>query len=173
LFFLFSALSQKTFKRVNSEEFYEPPVSSCRETGLNWDTGKTLYNTFIQNKDLAISFDVNGDIQVAHYEILNVNKNKLNEIGIYNSSENEFSMEIDETKIKWIGDLRQRPDGTKWSTKFRIVTIEEKPFVYKFEKSNGYTCFELNKDAIDCPLRTNNNCKYLLKHILKQKLISL
>lgn len=106
-----------------------------------------------------MSFDINGDIKEANYEILNVNENKLHKIGTYNLSKNEFKIELDESKITWIGGLMQKPDGTKWSTKFKIVTIEEKPFVYKFEKPNDYSCFELNKDSIDCPWRNNNICK--------------
>lgn len=54
------------------------------------------------------------------------------------------------SKIMWPGATYQMPDGTKWSNKFRIVTIEEKPFVFKRPKPLNQECYLIQNNSIDC-----------------------
>jgi glutamate receptor ionotropic, NMDA 1 len=68
-------------------------------------------------------------------------------------------LKINDSNIVWPGGLRVRPDGTRWSTKFKIVTIEEKPFIFKFRKVADKECNEIHPDSVDCPW-SDCNFKY-------------
>ena len=50
----------------------------------------------------------------------------------------------------WPGSNKQKPDGSKWSAKFRIVVIEEKPFIFKKPKKNKDCSLDYN-NSVDCP----------------------
>lgn len=66
-------------------------------------------------------------------------------------------MSINESKIIWPGNVNRRPDGTKWSSKLRIVVIEEKPFVFKFKKTkNIVSCKQVDNSSIECPWSNSN-----------------
>lgn len=52
----------------------------------------------------------------------------------------------------WPGDIFKKPDGSKWSSKLKVVVIEEKPFLFKFKKTSSIdSCSQLDNNSIDCP----------------------
>ena len=56
----------------------------------------------------------------------------------------------------WPGNLRTKPDGTKWSDKFRVVVIEEKPFIFTKPKPNNLSCQQFMNNSVECPHREHN-----------------
>jgi hypothetical protein len=60
-------------------------------------------------------------------------------------------LKINQSKIIWPGNLNQKPDGTKWSKKFRVVLIEEKPFIFKALKPKDKECKDLYNKSVYCP----------------------
>ena len=63
---------------------------------------------------------------------------------------NVTTLNLNETKIMWSPNSTQKPDGTKWSKNFKIVTIEEKPFIFKIENKNKKECSNIKKNSINC-----------------------
>lgn len=55
------------------------------------------------------------------------------------------------SRIIWPGNSSKKPLGTKWSSKLKIVLLEEKPFIFKVPKLNSKTCSQLVNNSIDCP----------------------
>jgi hypothetical protein len=51
----------------------------------------------------------------------------------------------------WPGLSRNKPDGTKWSAKFKVVIIEEKPFIFKIPKPKNKDCNSFYNNSIECP----------------------
>lgn len=76
---------------------------------------------------------------------MNINVYKLK----YESKTSEIELNL--TKIVWPGVTSFKPDGTKWSNRFRIVTIEEKPFVFKIPKPYNQECYQVQNNSIECP----------------------
>lgn len=60
-------------------------------------------------------------------------------------------IDLNLTRVVWPGSITYKPDGTKWSNRFRIVTIEEKPFVFKIPKPANQECFQIYNNSIECP----------------------
>jgi ionotropic glutamate receptor NMDA 1 len=56
----------------------------------------------------------------------------------------------------WPGGSSNKPDGTKWSSKFKIVVIEEKPFVFKKMKPKNVECKQAYNNSVDCPWSYKN-----------------
>ena len=61
------------------------------------------------------------------------------------------SLYLNKSKIVWPGNSRKKPDGTKWSSKLKVVVIEEKPFIFKTPKITNKKCTEILNNSVDCP----------------------
>jgi hypothetical protein len=141
------------------------PPSNCSENGLDWSTGKKMYEYVIKGShrlydSKVVEFDEDGDRISAKYEIINVQNNNFYTIGQFTTNKsNSHSLQLDLADIVWPGGSKVKPYGTKWSSNFRIVVIEEKPFIFKQLKSPHLTCNEQYNKSIDCPLTrsVNNN----------------
>lgn len=60
-------------------------------------------------------------------------------------------LDINDSQILWPGKLKRKPEGIIIPTHLKVLTIEEKPFIYvrRLEDDEG-TCDP--KDEIPCPL---------------------
>ena len=62
-------------------------------------------------------------------------------------------LELEETEIVWPGNTRSKPQGKFLPTHLKVLTIEEKPFVYvrKIDPEAGEEC-SMEKSEVPCPL---------------------
>lgn len=77
---------------------------------------------------------------------------------VFKTTQNEVNLELNKDEILWPGGQNKKPDGTKWSSKFKVVVIEEKPFIYKVFRPKDKKCSQIRNDtvAIDCPWSHKN-----------------
>lgn len=57
-------------------------------------------------------------------------------------------LRINETNVVWPGQLRSKPEGFMIPTHLKVLTIEEKPFVYVREPTDNEPC---TSEEIPCP----------------------
>lgn len=71
-------------------------------------------------------------------------------------------LKVNDDKIIWPGRRRIKPEGVKLQTHLKVLTIEEKPFVYVRHLKDEVTCAP---DEILCPHFNNSarNGKLKLK----------
>lgn len=69
-------------------------------------------------------------------------------------------LKLDESNITWPGQLRSKPEGFMIPTHLKVLTIEEKPFVYVREATEQKPCLP---DEIPCPHfnTSEDNCTQL------------
>ncbi|XP_077981412.1 glutamate receptor ionotropic, NMDA 3A-like [Glandiceps talaboti] len=122
-----------------------PPPNSCwNPKEENKMYGEKLYRylkqtNFRRNGD-TISFDYNGDLNVAAYDILNLRENDEQGKGWINVgtwSEDNLNM----NSIQWPGQTEVMPNFDKAKRQLIIVTIEEKPFMFKSDLADRRECF--------------------------------
>jgi hypothetical protein len=65
-------------------------------------------------------------------------------------------LQMNVSTIVWPGGLTVKPDGTKWSSKFKIVVIEEKPFIFKKYKPDNVECRQIQNNSVECPWAHGN-----------------
>ncbi|CAB0039693.1 unnamed protein product, partial [Trichogramma brassicae] len=97
-----------------------------------------------------IAFDDNGDRIYAEYDILNVKSpRKIESVGqyVYSPDIKKMKLLMSDSNIVWPGDLKHKPEGFLIPTHLKVLTIEEKPFVYARKKKSG----ECREDEILCP----------------------
>ncbi len=120
-----------------------------------------------------MEFDEDGERISVRYHILNSNtNNEFVNVGEYVSDSQKTVTIVNKTKIIWPGATKQKPDGTKWSAKFKVVLIEEKPFIFKVRKPKHMKCMNVYNYSVDCPWSHSKLMfKYLFNIDIKQKQI--
>jgi glutamate receptor ionotropic, NMDA 1 len=65
-------------------------------------------------------------------------------------------LKLNESQILWMGKSRSKPEGFMIPTHLKVLTIEEKPFVYarKINPDEGEDCTEME---IPCPHFNSSN----------------
>ena len=59
-----------------------------------------------------------------------------------------MTLSVNESSIIWPGRLQTKPEGFMIPTHLKVLTIEEKPFVYVREVAFGESCLP---EEIPCP----------------------
>ncbi|XP_031848301.1 glutamate ionotropic receptor NMDA type subunit 1 isoform X2 [Nomia melanderi] len=156
LLILVSALNE-----MNKTELITEAPKDCGDSGSIWETGKSLFR-FIRKQVLPngttgrVAFDDNGDRIFAEYDIVNIQEDgERVSVGQYfypilNAAQNSTKMKlmVNESNIIWPGRLRTKPEGFMIPTHLKVLTIEEKPFVYVREIPDGESCLP---EEILCP----------------------
>ncbi|KAK0095902.1 hypothetical protein PV326_007060 [Microctonus aethiopoides] len=155
LYVLVSAL-----REMNETMAITDAPKDCDNSGSIWETGKELFG-FIRKQVLQkgatgrVAFDDNGDRIFAEYDIINIKdyRNKVS-VGqyVYSPDTQKMRLSVNETAITWPGRLVTKPEGFMIPTHLKVLTIEEKPFVYvrstditKLYCCKGY-CIDLLKE---------------------------
>lgn len=60
-------------------------------------------------------------------------------------------LRINESQILWPGKQRRKPEGIMIPTHLKVLTVEEKPFVYVRKLADDSTA-ACDSDEIPCPL---------------------
>ncbi|KAL1491040.1 hypothetical protein ABEB36_011696 [Hypothenemus hampei] len=143
-------------KDMNQSKEITAAPKDCDNSGSIWETGKDLF-TFIRKQVLIngetgkVAFDDQGDRINAEYSIVNIQrkKKKVN-VGrhFFHKESNEMRLTVDDKIIIWPGRKNIKPEGFMIPTHLKVLTIEEKPFVYVRKLEGLGTC---DNDEIPCP----------------------
>uniref|UniRef100_A0A3B5B9K9 Glutamate receptor n=1 Tax=Stegastes partitus TaxID=144197 RepID=A0A3B5B9K9_9TELE len=135
-----AVVAQSLQELFEKENITEPPRGCVGNTNI-WRTGPLFKRVLMSSKypdglTGRIEFNDDGDRRFATYSILNYQQKpgRLVQVGVFNGSQVR--------KIIWPGGETEKPVGYQMSTKLKIVTIHQEPFVYvKPTKTDG-TCKE-------------------------------
>ncbi|XP_017884037.1 glutamate [NMDA] receptor subunit 1 isoform X2 [Ceratina calcarata] len=142
-------------REMNKTKGITEAPKDCGDSGSIWETGKILFE-FIRKQELPngktgkVAFDDNGDRIFAEYDIINIQENNRVSVGQYFYPPNgmKMTLSVNETDIMWPGRLKIKPEGFMIPTHLKVLTIEEKPFVYVREIAPDETCLS---EEILCP----------------------
>ncbi|CAH0596356.1 unnamed protein product [Chrysodeixis includens] len=165
-----------------SEEIHAPP-SDCDNSGSIWTTGRLLFD-YVRKQRLEsgatghVAFDDHGDRVHAEYDMVNVRaQGEHVAVGkyFYSKETQKMRLELKEQEIIWMGRSTSKPEGFMIPTHLKVLTIEEKPFVYTRRVEDGGDC---TPEEIPCPHYNASEdtdqlycckgfCMDLLKHLSK------
>ncbi|XP_043512343.1 glutamate [NMDA] receptor subunit 1 [Frieseomelitta varia] len=143
-------------REMNKTKVITEAPKDCGDSGSIWETGKSLFE-FIRKEVLSdgttgkVAFDDNGDRIYAEYDIINIQENgERISVGqyFYPSNGTKMTLSVNESSIIWPGRLQTKPEGFMIPTHLKVLTIEEKPFVYVREVAFGELCLP---EEIPCP----------------------
>lgn len=143
---------------MNQTENITEAPKDCDNSGSIWETGKVLFE-YIKKQVLLngatgkVAFDDNGDRINAEYDVVNVQRLGLHTtVGqyLYNSEMNRMRLRLNESNIVWPGRPKYKPQGVEIPKHIKVLTIEEKPFVYvrEMEDMDEEQC---TSEEIPCP----------------------
>lgn len=105
-----------------------------------------------------MAFDDNGDRMFAEYEVINVREQQKKKIVgklLYDADKLKMRLRINDNEITWPGNEKKKPEGIIIPRHLKLLTVEEKPFVYvrhlgiEDGTANPTKCED---DEIPCPL---------------------
>ncbi|KAG8298610.1 Glutamate receptor ionotropic, NMDA 1, variant 2 [Homalodisca vitripennis] len=143
---------------MNQTENITEAPKDCDNSGSIWETGRVLFD-YIKKQVLfhgatgKVAFDDNGDRINAEYNIVNVQgPDQQVSVGqyLYSNEMNRMRLKINESRIVWPGRPKSKPEGLEIPKHIKVLTIEEKPFVYTRELED-YETETCNPDEIPCP----------------------
>ncbi|ROL47403.1 Glutamate receptor ionotropic, NMDA 1 [Anabarilius grahami] len=138
-----AVVAQSIQELFEKENITEPPRGCVGNTNI-WKTGPLFKRVLMSSKypeglTGRVEFNDDGDRKYAHYSILNYQKSRLIQVGIYNGTQVVMNKQ---RKIIWPGGETERPRGFQMSTRLKIVTIHQEPFVYVKPTTLEGTCKE-------------------------------
>ncbi|XP_028826755.1 glutamate receptor ionotropic, NMDA 1a isoform X4 [Denticeps clupeoides] len=138
-----SVVAQSIQELFEKENITEPPRGCVGNTNI-WKTGPLFKRVLMSSKypeglTGRVEFNDDGDRKYAHYSILNYQKSRLIQVGIYNGTQVVMNKQ---RKIIWPGGETEKPRGFQMSTRLKIVTIHQEPFVYVKPTLLDGTCKE-------------------------------
>eukprot|EP00063_Salmo_salar_P013343 XP_013988178.1 PREDICTED: glutamate receptor ionotropic, NMDA 1-like isoform X2 [Salmo salar] len=138
-----AVVAQSIQELFEKENITEPPKGCVGNTNI-WKTGPLFKRVLMSSKypeglTGRVEFNDDGDRKYAHYSILNYQKSRLIQVGIYNGTQVVMN---NQRKIIWPGGETEKPRGFQMSTRLKIVTIHQEPFVYVKPTEQDGTCKE-------------------------------
>ncbi|XP_065821357.1 glutamate receptor ionotropic, NMDA 1a isoform X1 [Labrus bergylta] len=138
-----AVVAQSIQELFEKENITEPPRGCVGNTNI-WKTGPLFKRVLMSSKypeglTGRVEFNDDGDRKYAHYSILNYQKSRLIQVGIYNGTQVVMN---NQRKIIWPGGETEKPQGFQMSTRLKIVTIHQEPFVYVKPTQPDGTCHE-------------------------------
>ncbi|KAI4816751.1 hypothetical protein KUCAC02_009064 [Chaenocephalus aceratus] len=138
-----AVVAQSIQELFEKENITEPPKGCVGNTNI-WKTGPLFKRVLMSSKypeglTGRVEFNDDGDRKYAHYSILNYQKTRLVQVGIYNGTQVVMN---NQRKIIWPGGETEKPQGFQMSTRLKIVTIHQEPFVYVKPTQPDGTCHE-------------------------------
>ncbi|GJQ87548.1 Nmdar1 [Trypoxylus dichotomus] len=148
-------------KGMNKTTTITEAPKDCDDSGAFWESGRILFD-FIKKQVLIngetgkVAFDDQGDRINAEYNIINIQRQKQNrknqvEVGkyLFNKEGNRMQLSVNEKNIIWPGRLQIKPEGFMIPTHLKVLTIEEKPFVYTRKLNDDQE--SCTPEEISCP----------------------
>ncbi|XP_076351291.1 glutamate [NMDA] receptor subunit 1-like isoform X2 [Tachypleus tridentatus] len=147
---------------IHNENITDAP-DSCGTVGKPWETGKQFVEylkaqSLLSGKTGRVAFDEKGDRLNSDYDIVNVVDGRTAKVGHYTFSKVQMRMnlQLNVSNIRWPGNQTTKPLGYIVPTHLKVVTTEEKPFVWRRTVESGDECKE---DEIPCP-RANSSLQH-------------
>uniref|UniRef100_A0A670IT14 Glutamate receptor n=2 Tax=Podarcis TaxID=42163 RepID=A0A670IT14_PODMU len=140
-------VAQAVHNLFEKENITDPPRGCVGNTNI-WKTGPLFKRVLMQTKYAEgvtgrVEFNEDGDRKYANYSVMNLQNNKLVQVGVYNGSH----FLPNDRKIIWPGGETETPQGYEMSTKLKIVTIHQEPFVYVKETLADGKCKALTNST--------------------------
>ncbi|XP_076311520.1 glutamate [NMDA] receptor subunit 1-like [Tachypleus tridentatus] len=146
---------------IRNENITKAP-DSCGQRDRAWETGKKFVKylkaqSLLYGKTGRVAFDEKGDRLNSDYDVVNVIEGRIAKVGKYEFSKAKMKMnlQLNISDIKWPGNQSTKPLGYIVPTHLKVVTIEEKPFVWARPMNSKDDCYD---DEIPCP-RANISLK--------------
>ncbi|XP_067123537.1 glutamate [NMDA] receptor subunit 1-like isoform X1 [Centruroides vittatus] len=144
----------------HKENITEPP-SNCDSKDKNWETGEKFVQ-YLKNQKLSygktghVMFDDKGDRLNSNYKIINIVDRQFLTVGqfAYSQAKEKMDLQLNSNIIVWPGNLTVKPLGYIVPTHLKVVTIEEKPFVWTRPIPYEGECGE---NEILCPKHNTTN----------------
>lgn len=162
---------------AQNETITESP-KDCEDSGVLWDSGKMIFQ-YLKTRNIRgmtgqVAFDDNGDRINAEYEVVNTREGKNKTVigrFFYHEVRNsivqaltkilvnlvvlqegkKMVLNINDSQILWPGKLKRKPEGIIIPTHLKVLTIEEKPFIYV--RRLGIDEPDCDpKDEVPCPM---------------------
>uniref|UniRef100_A0A803TAB5 Glutamate receptor n=1 Tax=Anolis carolinensis TaxID=28377 RepID=A0A803TAB5_ANOCA len=135
-----AVVAQAVHDLFEKENITDPPRGCVGNTNI-WKTGPLFKRVLMQTKYAdgitgRVEFNEDGDRKYANYSVMNLQNNKLVQVGVYNGSH----FLPNDRKIIWPGGETETPQGYEMSTKLKIVTIHQEPFVYVKQTQQDGKC---------------------------------
>nr|XP_032835450.1 glutamate receptor ionotropic, NMDA 1 isoform X2 [Petromyzon marinus] len=137
------ALLAHSIKEATERENVSEPPRGCVGNTAVWKGGLTL-NRYLLSASLKegltgrVEFDEEGDRRHPEYVLVNLQAGRnLVPVGAWTE---ENKAQVNDKDIVWPGGGKVIPDGFKMSTKLKIVTIHQEPFVYVKPTLKDGTC---------------------------------
>ncbi|XP_055516395.1 glutamate receptor ionotropic, NMDA 1a isoform X7 [Leucoraja erinacea] len=153
-------VAQSIHELFEKENITDPPKGCVGNTNI-WKTGPLFKRVLLSTKypegfTGQVEFNDEGDRKFSNYSIVNVQKGKLVQIGVYNGT----NVLLNDKKIIWPGSELNTPKGFQMSTRLKIVSIYQEPFVYVKPTTAEGTCqeeFTIHGDPIKKVICTGPN----------------
>nr|7YFG_A Chain A, Glutamate receptor ionotropic, NMDA 1 [Rattus norvegicus]7YFG_C Chain C, Glutamate receptor ionotropic, NMDA 1 [Rattus norvegicus]7YFH_A Chain A, Glutamate receptor ionotropic, NMDA 1 [Rattus norvegicus]7YFH_C Chain C, Glutamate receptor ionotropic, NMDA 1 [Rattus norvegicus] len=153
-------VAQAVHELLEKENITDPPRGCVGNTNI-WKTGPLFKRVLMSSKYAdgvtgRVEFNEDGDRKFANYSIMNLQNRKLVQVGIYNGTH----VIPNDRKIIWPGGETEKPRGYQMSTRLKIVTIHQEPFVYVKPTMSDGTCkeeFTVNGDPVKKVICTGPN----------------
>ncbi|XP_077823065.1 glutamate receptor ionotropic, NMDA 1 isoform X9 [Macaca mulatta] len=153
-------VAQAVHELLEKENITDPPRGCVGNTNI-WKTGPLFKRVLMSSKYAdgvtgRVEFNEDGDRKFANYSIMNLQNRKLVQVGIYNGTH----VIPNDRKIIWPGGETEKPRGYQMSTRLKIVTIHQEPFVYVKPTLSDGTCkeeFTVNGDPVKKVICTGPN----------------
>ncbi|GBP60663.1 Glutamate receptor subunit 1, partial [Eumeta japonica] len=125
----------------------------CRQYCLeSRRTGRSRGRQSLENGATGhVAFDDHGDRVHAEYDMVNVRAyGEHVAVGkyFYSKEVQKMRLELKEHEIIWMGRSLSKPEGFMIPTHLKVLTIEEKPFVYARRVDDGSECAG---EEVPCP----------------------
>ncbi|XP_075912213.1 glutamate receptor ionotropic, NMDA 1 [Petromyzon marinus] len=136
------ALLAHSIKEATERENVSEPPRGCVGNTAVWKGGLTL-NRYLLSASLKegltgrVEFDEEGDRRHPEYVLVNLQAGRA--LGTRGLGTEEKKV-VNDKDIVWPGGGKVIPDGFKMSTKLKIVTIHQEPFVYVKPTLKDGTC---------------------------------
>ncbi|XP_043914410.1 glutamate receptor ionotropic, NMDA 1-like [Protopterus annectens] len=156
-----SVVAYAVHELLEKENITDPPKGCVGNTNI-WKTGplfkRVLMSTkFPEGVTGRIEFNDDGDRKYANYSIMNLQNRKLVQVGVFNGS---HVLLLPDRKIIWPGGETSKPVGYQMSTRLKIVTIHQEPFIYVSQTLSDGTCkedYSVNGEPIQKVICTGPN----------------
>ncbi|XP_069915608.1 glutamate receptor ionotropic, NMDA 1 isoform X2 [Oryctolagus cuniculus] len=153
-------VAQAVHELLEKENITDPPRGCVGNTNI-WKTGPLFKRVLMSSKYAdgvtgRVEFNEDGDRKFANYSIMNLQNRKLVQVGVYNGTH----VIPNDRKIIWPGGETEKPRGYQMSTRLKIVTIHQEPFVYVKPTLSDGTCKEestVNGDPVKKVICTGPN----------------
>ncbi|XP_055636801.1 glutamate [NMDA] receptor subunit 1 isoform X2 [Toxorhynchites rutilus septentrionalis] len=145
---------------THNETITEAP-KDCDDTGAFWESGRKMFN-YLKTRNIRgstgqVAFDNNGDRIYAEYDVINVQQSssvlfkKNVKVGsfFYDADKGRMKLKINDSALIWPGNTEKKPEGIMIPTHLKVLTIEEKPFVYVRRLLDDE--IDCEEDEIACP----------------------